>query len=63
MQAFLGFVATAAAPVAAGVLLDLGLGWGWVFSLGALGALLAVLSLLPLLHARPAARALAGEQA
>ncbi len=48
MQAFLGFLATAVAPVGAGALLDLGLGWGWVFGLAGAGALLGALGLLPL---------------
>lgn len=49
MQAFVGFIATTIAPVAAGMLIDLGLGWGWVFGLASLGAFLAVGALLPLL--------------
>ncbi|HKV45176.1 MAG TPA: MFS transporter [bacterium] len=47
-RAFLGFGASAAAPLAAGWLLDLGVGWGGVFVLaGAVGIGLA-LTLLPL---------------
>ena len=48
VQAFLGFGATAAAPLAAGWLIDLGVGWGGVFALAGVVGLGLALSLLPL---------------
>ena len=48
VQAFLGFGATAAAPLAAGWLLDLGVGWGGVFALAGVMGLGLALPLLPL---------------
>lgn len=47
-QAFLGFGATVVAPVAAGLILDLDLGWGAVFALAGAVGITFVLPLLPL---------------
>lgn len=52
MQAFIGFSATIAAPVVAGWMLDLGLGWGPVFALGGLFSIGLALPLLPLIRSR-----------
>ncbi|MBI3979605.1 MAG: MFS transporter [Chloroflexi bacterium] len=48
VQAFLGFGATVAAPVAAGLALDLGLGWGGTFVLAGVVGLGLALPLLPM---------------
>ncbi len=48
VQAFAGFGATAAAPVAAGLVLDLGLGWGGAFALAGAAGIALALPLLPL---------------
>jgi MFS family permease len=47
-QAFLGFLATALAPVAAGMILDLGGGFGGAFTMAGLVGLAGALALLPL---------------
>lgn len=50
LQAFIGFGATIAAPVIAGWMLDLGLGWGAVFAVGGvigIGLALPLLALIP----------------
>lgn len=49
-QAFLGFGATVVAPVAAGVLLDLDLGWGAVFAMAGMVGIALSLPLLPLVR-------------
>lgn len=57
LQAFIGFSSTIAAPVAAGILLDLGLGWGLVFALAGIvgiGLGLPLLALIPRLASDPA---------
>ncbi len=51
-QAFLGFGATVVAPVAAGVLLDLDLGWGAVFAMAGVVGIALALPLLPLARAK-----------
>ena len=51
-QAFVGFLATVAAPVAAGAVLDLGGGFGGAFALAGLASLAGALVLLPLARAR-----------
>ncbi|MCA1648207.1 MAG: hypothetical protein LC797_23030 [Chloroflexi bacterium] len=48
-QAFIGFLASAISPVAAGVVLDLGGGFGGAFVLGGLASLAGALVLLPLM--------------
>jgi MFS family permease len=53
-QAFIGFLATAIAPVAAGFVLDLGGGYGGAFAVGGLASLAGAAVLFPL--ARVAAR-------
>ncbi len=50
VQALCGFGATVIAPVAAGVVLDLGLGWPGVFILGGVVGLGLATTLLPLAH-------------
>ena len=50
-QAFLGFGATVVAPVAAGLLLDLDLGWGAVFAMAGMVGITLSLPLLPLARA------------
>jgi MFS family permease len=50
-QAFLGFGATVVAPVAAGLLLDLDLGWGAVFAMAGMVGIALSLPLLPLARA------------
>lgn len=47
-QAFLGFLASTVSPVAAGLVLDLGGGFGGVFALAGLASLAGALALLPL---------------
>jgi MFS family permease len=47
-QAFLGFGATILAPVAAGLLLDLGLGWGVAFAMAGVVGLVLALPLVPM---------------
>jgi MFS family permease len=54
-QAFLGFLATALAPVAAGLVLDLGGGFGGAFAMAGLVGLAGAAALIPLArHVRPA---------
>jgi MFS family permease len=64
-QAFLGFLASAIAPVAAGFVLDLGGGFGGAFALAGLASLAGALALLPLaretLGPRPLRPALSGQ--
>jgi MFS family permease len=52
-QAFLGFLASAIAPVAAGLVLDLGGGFGGAFALAGLASLAGALALLPLARETP----------
>jgi MFS family permease len=47
-QAFIGFLASALSPIAAGTVLDLGGGFGGAFALGGLASLLGATVLLPL---------------
>ncbi len=47
-QAFLGFGATILAPVAAGLLLDLGLGWGVAFAMAGVVGIVLALPLVPM---------------
>jgi MFS family permease len=51
-QVFIGFLASAISPVAAGVVLDLGGGFGGAFVLGGLASLAGALVLLPLVAGR-----------
>lgn len=55
LQAFIGFGATIAAPVVAGMMLDIGLGWGAVFALAGLVGIGLALPLLALTRRKPAA--------
>jgi MFS family permease len=50
-QAFLGFLASSISPIAAGVVLDLGGGFGGAFALGGVASLAAAAVLLPLARA------------
>jgi MFS family permease len=52
LQAFLGFGATIIAPILAGVLLDVGLGWGAVFVLAGVVGIGLALPLAPLARRR-----------
>ncbi len=47
-QAFLGFGATVLAPVAAGLLLDVGFGWGATFAMAGVVGIMLALPLLPM---------------
>ena len=47
-QAFIGFLASAISPIAAGVVLDLGGGFGGAFVLGGLASIAGALILVPL---------------
>jgi hypothetical protein len=57
-QAFLGFLASTIAPVAAGLVLDLGGGFGGAFALAGLASLAGALALLPLARETPGPRPL-----